>query len=136
MTVTHIQVISIPVSDQDRARDFYVDTLGFTLLADQQFSPEMRWVMVAPPGGGTTLTLVTWFESMPAGSLKGTVLETDDLDGDAVALAAKGVLVSDVENAPWGRFVTFDDPDGNGIVLQASVANAPQADVSDWQNRA
>jgi catechol 2,3-dioxygenase-like lactoylglutathione lyase family enzyme len=136
MTVTHIQVISIPVSDQDRARDFYVDSLGFTLLADQQLSPEMRWVMVAPPGGGATLTLVTWFESMPAGSLKGTVLETDDLDGDAVALSAKGVSVSAVENAPWGRFVTFDDPDGNGIVLQASAANAPQADVSEWQNRA
>ena len=120
MPLTRVQLLSVPVSDQDRARDFYVDTLGLTLVTDTQMGPDMRWVLVAPPGGGTMITLVTWFPTMPAGSLKGTVLETDTLDADAASIAAAGVAVTPIEDAPWGRFVTFDDPDGNGIVLQAS----------------
>ena len=120
MPITRIQLLSVPVSDQDRALDFYTRVLGFTLVTDTAMGPDMRWVLVAPPGGGTMVTLVTWFPTMAAGSLKGTVLETDTLEADAAAIAATGVTVSPVEDAPWGRFVTFDDPDGNGIVLQAS----------------
>jgi predicted enzyme related to lactoylglutathione lyase len=82
----------------------------------------MRWVQVAPPGAATSITLVTWFETMPAGSAKGLVLETDDLDGDVARLRGRGVAIEgDVQEQPWGRFVTFDDPDGNGIVLQATA---------------
>lgn len=135
MPISHVQVVSVPVSDQGRAKDFYVDTLGLTLLADQQLAPDMRWVMVAPPSGAR-LTLVTWFPTMPPGSLKGLVLETDDLEGDLAALGEKGLTVSDVQSAPWGRFVTFDDPDGNGIVLQASAPNAPQSDAAGWRDDA
>jgi catechol 2,3-dioxygenase-like lactoylglutathione lyase family enzyme len=123
MAITHIQLLSLPVADQDRARDFYLDTLGFTLVSDTTMGPGQRWVQVAPPGGGTSITLVTWFESMPPGSTKGLVLETDDLDADVAALAGRGVRIDGgVQEAPWGRFVTFDDPDGNGIVLQATAA--------------
>lgn len=136
MAVRHIQVVSVPVSDQDRARDFYVGVLGFALLADRQLSAEMRWVMVAPPGGQAALTLVTWFPSMPAGSLQGMVLETDDLERDIEHFTGKGVAVSAIEEAPWGRFATLADPDGNGIVLQASVADAPSVDVSEWSGHA
>jgi catechol 2,3-dioxygenase-like lactoylglutathione lyase family enzyme len=136
MAIRHVQILSVPVSDQDRAKEFYVDVLGFALLADRQFTPDMRWVMVAPPGGQTALTLVTWFPSMLPGSLQGTVLETDDLEGDIAALSSKGVTVSELQEAPWGRFVTLSDPDGNGIVLQASVAGAPDADVSEWSGHA
>ncbi|WP_446215837.1 VOC family protein [Micromonospora sp. IBHARD004] len=122
MTVTHVQLVSVPVSDQDRARDFYVDTLGFDLVRDNPMGPGGRWVQVAPKGAATALTLVTWFPTMPPGSLKGLVLETDDLDGDVAALRARGVAFADggIQTAPWGRYVTFDDPDGNGIVLQAT----------------
>jgi predicted enzyme related to lactoylglutathione lyase len=60
---------------------------------------------------------------MPAGSTKGTVLETDDLDGDVARLRAGGVRIGEIESQPWGRFVTFDDPDGNGIVLQATMGS-------------
>jgi catechol 2,3-dioxygenase-like lactoylglutathione lyase family enzyme len=127
MAITNVQVVSVPVSDQDRALEFYVEVLGFTLLADSRFSPDMRWVAVAPPGGSTALTLVTWFPTMLPGSLQGTVLETDDLDGDIAALAEKGVTLSELQEAPWGRFVTLADPDGNGLVLQASAPNAMNA---------
>jgi catechol 2,3-dioxygenase-like lactoylglutathione lyase family enzyme len=116
MNITHVQVLSVPVADQDRAKDFYVDTLGLTLLADQSMGGQ-RWVQVAPAGATTSLTLVTWFPSMPAGSLKGLVLQTGDVDGDTDRLRSAGVAVADPEDAPWGRYVTFDDPDGNGIIL-------------------
>jgi catechol 2,3-dioxygenase-like lactoylglutathione lyase family enzyme len=125
MTITHIQLLSLPVADQDRAKGFYVDKLGLDLVADNHLGPAQRWVQVAPKGAGTAITLVTWFETMPPGSLKGLVLETDDLDADVAALADRGVAIPDgIQDAPWGRYATFDDPDGNGIVLQATAARA------------
>jgi catechol 2,3-dioxygenase-like lactoylglutathione lyase family enzyme len=121
MAITSIAIVSIPVRDQDRARDFYVDTLGFELVADTLMGPDMRWVQVRPRGGTTSLTLVTWFESMPPGSVKGLVVECDDIDRSYRELEQHGVTFDGpVETQPWGRFATFDDPDGNGIVLQQS----------------
>jgi catechol 2,3-dioxygenase-like lactoylglutathione lyase family enzyme len=128
VAITGVQVVSLPVSDQDRARDFYVDVLGFELLRDTEMQPGMRWVQVAPRGGEATITLVTWFDSMPAGSNRGLVLETDDLDGDVERLRGHGVEFPDgVQDAPWGRYVTLADPDGNGIVVQATRARRPTA---------
>jgi catechol 2,3-dioxygenase-like lactoylglutathione lyase family enzyme len=122
MAISKVQLLSVPVSDQDRARDFYVDVLGFDLSMDTQYGPDMRWVMVVPPGAQTALTLVTWFPTMPAGSLRGLVLESSDLEGDIERLTSLGVKIDGgIEEAPWGRFVQFDDPDGNGIVLQATA---------------
>ena len=127
MTITKFQLFSLPVSDQDRSRDFYVGVLGFELISDAQMGPDMRWVQVAPPGSATSITLVTWFPTMPAGSAKGTVLETDDLnlEGDIADLKGRGVPIDgEIQEMPWGRFVTFDDPDGNGIVLQATAVSS------------
>jgi catechol 2,3-dioxygenase-like lactoylglutathione lyase family enzyme len=122
VALKHLQVMSLPVSDQDRAKAFYVDTLGFSLVSDTEIGP-LRWVQVRPGDGQASITLVNWFASMPAGSTKGTVIESDDLDGDISALAARGVQFDcDVQQAPWGRYVTFDDPDGNGLILQSTVA--------------
>ena len=127
MAITGIEVVSLPVSDQDRARDFYVAVLGFELVRDADMGPGMRWVQVAPPGGGTTLTLVTWFDTMPAGSNRGLVLETDDLEADVERLRSRGLEFPDgIQDQPWGRYVTFTDPDGNGLVLQATRARRPR----------
>jgi catechol 2,3-dioxygenase-like lactoylglutathione lyase family enzyme len=124
MAITHIQLLSVPVADQDRAIRFYVDTLGFDLIADNAMSPAQRWVQVAPKGAATSITLVTWFENMPPGSVSGLVLETDDLDADVAALGQRGLTFDgDIQAAPWGRYVTFKDPDGNGLVLQATAVN-------------
>jgi uncharacterized protein YndB with AHSA1/START domain len=85
--------------------------------------PEQRWVQVGPKDGETSITLVTWFASMPPGSLKGIVLECDDVQASRDELAARGVtFLQDIEEQPWGTFTTFDDPDGNGWVL----SQAPQ----------
>jgi catechol 2,3-dioxygenase-like lactoylglutathione lyase family enzyme len=131
MTITHVQLLSVPVTDQDRARDFYVDVLGMALVRENPMGPDQRWVEVAPKGADTSITLVTWFPTMPPGSLKGLVLETDDLDGDLARLTGLGVPVEGgVQEAPWGRFVTFHDPDGNGIVLQASAVDSVAASAA------
>jgi catechol 2,3-dioxygenase-like lactoylglutathione lyase family enzyme len=121
MNITHVRVLSVPVSDQDRAKDFYLNTLGFELIADNPMGPDQRWVQVGPVGSssgrGTSMTLVTWFDQMPAGSLSGLVLETDDVDGDCERLRAAGVEVNGPRDEFWGRHATLRDPDGNGIVL-------------------
>lgn len=121
MPITSVQLFSVPVGDQDRARDFYVDVLGFDLVKDMPMGPDQRWVQVKPKGADTSITLVTWFDTMAPGTVKGIVLETDDLGGEVERLRGLGVDIhGDIDEQPWGRFVTFDDPDGNGIVLQAT----------------
>jgi catechol 2,3-dioxygenase-like lactoylglutathione lyase family enzyme len=117
MTITRVRLLSVPVADQDRALDFYVNTLGFELVLDDQMGPDQRWVQVGPKGADTSITLVTWFPAMPAGSLSGLVLETDDTDGEAERLRAAGVELEGPADAPWGRHAILRDPDGNGIVL-------------------
>jgi catechol 2,3-dioxygenase-like lactoylglutathione lyase family enzyme len=120
MALTNLEVISVPVSDQEVAKQFYAEKLGFTVQIDGTFGEGMRWVMLRPPGSATSITLVTWFETMPAGSLKGAVLSCDDLEETLGELAARGVTFSEdeIQEAPWGRWKTFDDPDGNGWVVQ------------------
>ncbi len=123
MPISNDKVLSLPVSDQDRSINFYVDVLGLELLSGASMGPSMRWVQVALKGATTSITLVTWFPSMSPGSLNGLVLETDALDSDVALLRSKGVVIEGgIQEQPWGRFVTFDDPDGNGIVLQESSA--------------
>jgi catechol 2,3-dioxygenase-like lactoylglutathione lyase family enzyme len=121
--INRIDVVSIPVSDQDKAKAFYRDKLGFTELSDTQMSDGMRWVQLAPPGSSTSVTLVTWFESMPAGSLRGLVLNTSSLDADVEDLKRKHVATSPIEEQSWARFVTFTDPDGNGLILQQRASS-------------
>jgi predicted enzyme related to lactoylglutathione lyase len=119
MTISKIQVVSVPVSDADRAKDFYVNVLGMTLLQDMPMEPDMRWIQVAPQGSDASIALVTWFASMPAGSLKGLVFETQDMEATIAEVASRGFVIDgQIDEQPWGRFVTFDDPDGNGIVLR------------------
>src|ERR1700753_2497425 len=77
-----VSVFSVPVSYQERARAFYVEQLGFEVVADATFGPGTRWLQVAPPGSTTTFALVTWFDEMPPGSMRGDRDETtwSDLD--------------------------------------------------------
>ena len=120
MAVTGVRVVSVPVSDQDRAKTFYVDQLGMRLERDDASMPGLRWVQVAPRGDGPSLTLVTWFDAMPAGSLQGLVLACDDLQADYERMSAQGVVFdSPPQRQPWAALeAVVRDPDGNGIVLQ------------------
>lgn len=121
MHVSHIDIISIPVSDQDASRDFYRDVLGFEVLRDDAFG-DGRWLQLGLRGARTSITLVTWFEAMPPGGAQGMVLATSDLTADHAWLVRHGADVGDVASAPWGRSATFADPDGNRWVLQEAPA--------------
>jgi catechol 2,3-dioxygenase-like lactoylglutathione lyase family enzyme len=119
MTIDAVAVVSVPVSDQQRARAFYVDKLGFELIREDDSVPGMHWVQVGPNGGTTTLTLVNWFETMPPGSLRGLVVRSHDLRTDYDALRANGVeFDSPPTEHPWATEAVCRDPDGNVIVLQ------------------
>src|SRR5215468_255684 len=99
MAVGSLEVISIPVTDQDRAKRFYADVLGFSAEMDAGFAGgSMRWVMLRPPG-------------------------CEDLEQTLAELSGRGVTFAEdeVQEAPWGRWKTFTDPDGNGWVLQQNT---------------
>jgi catechol 2,3-dioxygenase-like lactoylglutathione lyase family enzyme len=116
-----LALVSVPVSDQQRALDFYTHALGLDIITDTTFEQgdagAMRWVQLEADHG-TGIALVTWFPTMQPGSIKGLVFETSDLDGTIDRLAARGVAFTPTVDAPWARFTTFEDPDGNGWVLQ------------------
>jgi catechol 2,3-dioxygenase-like lactoylglutathione lyase family enzyme len=121
VALTDLAIVSVPVSNQDRALAFYVDVLGLELLDDSPMGPTMRWVRVAPKLAQTSITLVTWFPSMVPGSLKGLLFNTDNLEDDVDRIRAAGVEVSEVQEEAWGRYVTLDDPDGNGIIVRGTL---------------
>jgi catechol 2,3-dioxygenase-like lactoylglutathione lyase family enzyme len=121
VALTDISIVSVPVSDQDRSLAFYVDVLGLELLDDSPMGPTMRWVRIAPKLAQTSITLVTWFPSMVPGSLKGLLFNTDNLEDDVDRIRAAGVEVSEVQEEAWGRYVTLDDPDGNGIIVRGTL---------------
>jgi catechol 2,3-dioxygenase-like lactoylglutathione lyase family enzyme len=120
VSIKNVAVVSVPVSDQEMAKDFYVNKLGFELKRDDTSVPGMRWILVGSNGASTALTLVNWFDSMPAGSLQGLVLTSDDLRSDYERLIARGVEFDcPPTKQPWGTEAVFHDPDGNRLVLQA-----------------
>jgi len=122
MKLNRIDIFSVPVADQARAKAFYTGVLGFEVIRDEPMGPDQRWIQLAPPGAETSITLVTWFETMPPGSLQGMVLNTDDVEAAHAELGRRGVVPSDITHAPWGRYATFTDPDGNGWVLVEAAA--------------
>lgn len=118
MGLRMIDVVSIPVSDVDRAKAFYAEALGFTLNIDNPIGDGMRWVQMTPPGGGASIALITWNADMPPGAIKDLYLACDDIEATAAALADRGVpFTQSVFDTPFGKFARFADPDGNGWQL-------------------
>ncbi len=115
-----MQIVSVPVSNQGRAKSFYVDALEFEVRADNSFGVGLRWAALAPKGSTTSLTLVTCFAGMPPGSLQGLVVATDDIHSTHEELLARGVSFDFPPTEMLGGVqAVFRDPDGNGLVLAA-----------------
>jgi catechol 2,3-dioxygenase-like lactoylglutathione lyase family enzyme len=114
-----IELVQVPVSDVDRAKAFYVEKLGFNADHDHQVSDELRFVQLTPPGSACSIALTSGAHQMMPGALEGLQMVVDDADASRDELAKRGVAVSDVQVFPWGSFVFFKDPDGNGWALQA-----------------
>ena len=113
-----LELVQVPVSDVDRAKDFYAERVGFHLDGDHQVTEELRFVQLTPPGSVCSIALGTGLSQMPPGSVQGLQLVVADVRAARAELVERGVEVSEVQDFPWGSFVTFSDPDGNGWAVQ------------------
>jgi len=109
-----LDVVTVPVSDVDRAKTFYVEQVGFRVEQDVQIDDDHRFVELMPPGSQCSIALQTGYVDSVPGSLGGVQLNVDDVDEVHEFLRRQGVEVSDVTDFAWGRFCFFSDPDGNG----------------------
>ena len=82
MTIHSFEIISVPVSDPQRAKAFYRDILGFALIREEPMGPGMTWIQLAPQGQSVTIALVTWFEQMKPGGLQGVMVNTENIDAE------------------------------------------------------
>ncbi|HBY94278.1 MAG: VOC family protein [Ardenticatenaceae bacterium] len=120
--ITRVRSVTVYVSDQDKALDFYVNKLGFEKLSDSRFGPEYRWIEVAPPGAETVVILAKgygdWSEER-VGQFAGIVFEADDIQATYETLRDRGVHFTEPpERQPWGMMqAIFGDQDGNTFVL-------------------
>ena len=117
-----LELVAVPVTDVDRARDFYVEGTGFTLDHDHILSEDLRFVQLTPPGSACSIAIGTGITEAPPGSVRGLQLVVDDIEAARRELMERGVEPSPVQSFPWGEFVFFDDPDGNGWAVQALPA--------------
>jgi catechol 2,3-dioxygenase-like lactoylglutathione lyase family enzyme len=113
-----LELVAVPVTDVDRAKAFYTERAGFIADHDHQVSDELRFVQLTPPGSACSIALGTGIVDSEPGSVKGLQLVVTDADAAHAELSGRGVEVSDVQEFPWGRFVFFSDPDGNGWAVQ------------------
>ena len=125
-----IEIISIPVSNQGKSKEFYLK-LGFQPIIEAPIGNGQTWVQLGIPNQATSISLVSSWPykevEMTAGSLQGIILETNDIEKEVQELKKKGIEVGiisskgfqagKIEDTPWGKFTFFRDPDGNGISL-------------------
>ena len=118
-----LQLVSIPVSDVDRAQEFYSEKAGFNADHDHNVGGGIRFVQLTPPGSACSIAIGTGLSEKPVepGSVQGMQLVVTDIEQAHAELESRGVDVSDVQDFPWGRFVYFSDPDGNGWAVQQIV---------------
>jgi catechol 2,3-dioxygenase-like lactoylglutathione lyase family enzyme len=113
-----LELVAVPVSDVDRAKAFYTEKAGFNADHDHTVSDEIRFVQVTPPGSACSIAFGRGVSDAEPGSVKGLQLVVTDIEAAREELAGRGVEVSEINDFPWGRFVFFSDPDGNGWAVQ------------------
>ncbi|WP_369143891.1 VOC family protein [Streptomyces sp. R44] len=130
-----LEVVLVPVTDMDRAKEFYGGKCGFTLDLDTEVAPGVRIIQATPPGSRCSIALQSGMPQMPGtkemspGGLHGLQLCVTDIEAARAELVGRGVDVSPVMHVgaagwedgkgdTWNSFMTFQDPDGNGWVVQ------------------
>jgi predicted enzyme related to lactoylglutathione lyase len=113
-----LELVAVPVSDVDRAKAFYCDQVGFNADHDHRVDDEMRFVQLTPPGSACSIAIGTGIMQTTPGSVQGLQLVVADVEAARAQLSGHGVQVGDVQHFPWGSFVFFSDPDGNGWAVQ------------------
>jgi catechol 2,3-dioxygenase-like lactoylglutathione lyase family enzyme len=136
-----LELVLIPVTDVDRAKDFYVEKAGFNLDVDHQAGDEFRVVQMTPPGSACSITVGNGITDAVPGSVRGTHLVVSDIEAARAELVGRGLDVSEVrhmtpsgwmpgpdpERRDYNSFADFSDPDGNTWVLQESRRGEPDA---------
>ena len=136
-----LELVLIPVTDVDRAKDFYVEKAGFSLDVDHQPNDDFRVVQMTPPGSACSMTFGIGITDATPGSVRGTHLVVSDIEAARAELVGRGVEVSDVrhmtpsgwvpgpdpEHRDYNSFADFSDPDGNTWVLQEVRVGKPGA---------
>ena len=124
-----LEVVVIPVSDVDRAKQFYSEQVGFVVDNDVRMGESFRVVQLTPPGSACSIAIGTGLAQMPPGAVKGMQLVVTDIEAARAELVERGVEVSQVQHfdqgarvdgpgGDWNSFVFFNDPDGNGWAVQ------------------
>ena len=124
-----LELVGLPVSDVDRAKAFYGDTLGWSVDNDAVVSDDVRFIQVTPPGSACSIAFGKGISDMEPGSLKALQVVVISAEEALADLRGRGVQTSDIDEQPWGRFVYFSDPDGNTW----SVQQLPDySKLADW----
>ena len=116
--ITELHTVALYVADQDRAKRFYVDTLGFELGVDHPSPAGGRWIEVAPKGAQTSFMLAdadSWNKRDRIGTSADVTIRCDDARALHAALAAKGVPVTEPQTQRFGTFIDITDPDGHRL---------------------
>lgn len=130
-----LEVVLVPVTDVDRAKEFYADKVGFKVDLDDEVAPGVRIIQLTPPGSRCSIAMEQGMPPAPGtkatapGALQGLQLCVTDIDAARAELVSRGVDVSPVRHVgaagwedgkgdTWNSFMTFEDPDGNGWVVQ------------------
>lgn len=114
-----IKFVSVYVSDQDRALDFYTRKLGFSVVTDQPMGPDARWIELRIPGAETGLVIAKPFQAENVvGAFMNMAFVADDVQKTYEELSARGVAFRQPpKTEPWGTSAILQDPDGNSFVI-------------------
>jgi catechol 2,3-dioxygenase-like lactoylglutathione lyase family enzyme len=118
--ISAVGTVIVPVSDQDRAIEFFTEKLGFEKRTDTPYGDGQRWVDVAPADAATTIAVVPPMGETPVGGETGIAFATEDIDADHANLRERGVDVDDEVmrmGAPVPPMFWFRDPDGNRYLI-------------------
>ena len=120
-----LELVAVPVSDVDRAKAFYSEQAGFNLDHDHRVNDEIRFVQLTPPGSACSIAIGTGLgELSPPGLAQGLQMVVADIEAARAELVERGVEVGEIQDFPWGSFVFFKDPDGNGWSVQQTSPRA------------
>jgi catechol 2,3-dioxygenase-like lactoylglutathione lyase family enzyme len=130
-----LEVVVVPVSDVDRAKQFYSEQVGFNVDVDHRTGEQFRVVQLTPPGSACSVTIGKGLSDMPPGSVKGLQLVVADIEAARAELVERGVEVSPIQHfddgiqkegpgGDWNSFIFFSDPDGNGWTVQQRPAQS------------
>jgi catechol 2,3-dioxygenase-like lactoylglutathione lyase family enzyme len=136
-----LEVVVVPVSDVDRAKEFYTEKLGFNLDVDYQPNEHFRVVQLTPPGSGCSITVGKGLSDAAPGSVRGLQLVVSDIEAAHAQLVARGVQASEIshfeegglkpgldpDRRVFGSFIFFSDPDGNTWAVQEGHRTTPPA---------